>query len=403
MKKDVYKIEKLDHFGRGIITMDGKKVFVENALLEDEVTVSIVNEKKNYSVGKTDEIKKLSPLRKKSFCEYCSSCGGCDIGELIYNEQLKFKYEKVSDVVSRYLDSNIKINPIIYSNDLNYRNKITLHVDGKKIGLYKKNSNEIIEIKECFLVNAKINDLIERVSDFVKMSNSSLKEVVIKNTDLDENMLVFKGNIDKEEVLSSFRNVKSIFINDVCIKDRFIKEKLGDNEFLLSKNSFFQVNKYNTINLYNKVLEYVKERNPKTVLDLYCGTGTIGIYVSKYASNIVGIEQVDDAIESANNNKKINNIENIDFLCGKVEDYIDNFKNIDLVITDPPRSGMSKKTMESVLKIRPKDIIYVSCDVMTLIRDLNILKEYYDILELTPVDMFPNTYHVECVCVLKLK
>lgn len=403
MKKDIYKIEKLDHFGRGMITIEGKKVFVENALLGDQVTISIVKEKKNYSIGKVDEIRILSPFRKECFCRNYKCCGGCDIGELIYSEQLKFKFEKVSDILSRYLDSNIKINPIVYNNDLNYRNKITLHADGKKVGLYKKNSNEIIEIEECFLVNDKINELIKRVSKFVKMSNSSFKEIIIKNTNLDESMLVFKGNIDKKEVLASFNDIKSIFINDTCIKNRFIKEKLGDYEFLLSKDSFFQVNKYNTINLYNKVFEYVKEKRPKKVLDLYCGTGTIGIFVSKCADSIVGIEEVSDAIESANKNKKINNIENIDFLCGKVEDYIDDFKDIDLIITDPPRGGMSKKTIDAILKIKPKDIIYVSCDVMTLTRDLKILKECYDISQITPVDMFPNTYHVENVCVLNIK
>ena len=392
-----YKIEKLDHFGRGIVNIDGKIGFVTNATIGDEVVISKLQEKKKFFLCDVKEYAKKSDLRKKSFCKYSSICGGCDIGDLIYEEQLKFKKEKVENIVKKYFKQYININDVLYDKDTNYRNKITLHVKNGKIGLYKRNSNDLVEIDSCLLVNDKINEIITKLKDFIK--DKDVNKIIIKCTNLDEIMLIFYGNVSENDVLKSF-DCNSIFINDKCISNKYIYETIGDFKFALSKDSFFQVNRYNTINLYNEIVRKIKKENYKSVLDLYCGTGTIGIFASKYVSNVIGIEEVEDAIESANINKKINNICNIEFICGKVEDNICKFKDIDLIVTDPPRSGMDKKTVENILEINPRTIIYVSCDIMTLVRDLNYLKEKYNILEITPVDMFPNTAHCESVTVL---
>ena len=169
-------------------------------------------------------------------------------------------------------------------------------------------------------------------------------------------------------------------------------------------NSFFQVNDYQTKNLYDKVVEYASLNNNEIVLDLYCGTGTIGIYLSGHAKEVIGVEVNKDAIKDANINKKINNVENISFICdttSNINEIVN--KNIDVVIVDPPRSGLDKNTINYILKNNIKKVIYVSCDPMTLMRDLNILKEMYDIKEITPFDMFPHTYHVECVTMLKIR
>ncbi len=394
-----YKIEKLDHFGRGIINIDGKTIFVENAYIGDEVCVEIIKQKKNFSIARVKEYVKYSDLRKKDYCKY--SCGGCDILELLYKEQLKFKEDKVQDILKRYLKEDIKVNKIIYDKDLNYRNKITLHVKNNKIGLYKKESNEIVEISNCSLVDDKINKLIDRLRLFISKNPNNISEIIIKTTYYNEAMIIFNGEIANKLVLKEFNDIESIFINDLCLKNRFIKDRIGEYDFYLSKDSFFQVNKFNTVNLYNEVKRLIKERHINDVLDLYCGVGTIGIYISKYVKNVIGVEVVEDAICSAYENKKLNNINNIEFRCCKVEDCINEFKDIDLIIIDPPRSGLSKSVINSIVTINPRYIIYVSCDIMTMVRDLNLLNDNYQINEFTPVDMFPNTSHCESVCILE--
>lgn len=394
-----YKIEKLDHFGRGIINIDGKTIFVENAYIGDEVCVEIIKQKKNFSIARVKEYVKYSDLRKKDYCKY--SCGGCDILELLYKEQLKFKEDKVQDILKRYLKEDIKVNKIIYDKDLNYRNKITLHVKNNKIGLYRKESNEIVEISNCSLVSDKINKLIDRLRVFISKNPNNISEIIIKTTYYNEVMLIFNGEVSSDLALKEFNDIESIFINDLCLKSKFIKDKIGEYDFYLSRDSFFQVNRFNTINLYNEVKRLIKERNINNVLDLYCGVGTIGIYISKYVKHVIGVEVVEDAVESAFENKKLNNISNIDFKCCKVEDCINEFKDIDLIIIDPPRSGLSKSVINSIVTINPKYIIYVSCDIMTMVRDLNILNDNYKINEFTPVDMFPNTSHCESITLLE--
>ena len=395
-----YKVLRLDHFGRGIINIDGKTAFVENAYIGDEVKVELVKEKKKYSIAKVKKYIKYSKSRKQSYCKYCNCCGGCDILELLYEEQLRFKEEKVCNIINKYLKQKIKINNIIYGKELNYRNKITLHVSNKKVGMYKKGSNDIVEISNCSLVNVKINELIERLRRFINNNPNNLKEIVIKTSYYNETMIVFIGEVSNEIVLNEFTDVESLFINSICLKNKFIKDRIGENDYFISKDSFFQVNSFNTINLYNEILRLVKGKNINNVLDLYCGVGSIGIYVSKYVKNVVGVEVVDDAIEAAVENKKLNNITNISLKCCKVEECVNEFSDIDLIIVDPPRSGLSKLVIDSILKINPKYIIYVSCDIMTMMRDLNALTSIYTVGEFTPVDMFPNTFHVETVCLL---
>ena len=403
MKKSIKKIEKLDHFGRGITKINDKIAFIENSVIGDEIIVKVIKEKSKFILGEIDELKTKSPYRRDDFCKYSDVCGGCNICNMIYEKQLEYKETKIKEIVERYLNENVKTNPIIYSYESNYRNKITLHVDGNKLGLYEKKSNILVEIDECKLVDSKINETIKRLKSFIKDSKHSLKEIIIKKTTLDEVMIVFIGDVDKKDVLESFSDITSIYINEVALKAKTITEKLGDFKFLISNDSFFQVNTFNTINLYNEVLRLLDGKIYKNALDLYCGTGTITLFLSKISESVVGVEVVSSAIISALENKEINQIDSVKFINGKVEDYIDDFSNIDLIVVDPPRSGLDKKTIENILRMEPKDIVYVSCDPMTLVRDLNLLKEKYDIVELTPVDMFPNTYHVECVVIMHLK
>lgn len=392
MKKIIVKIEKLDHFGRGIAKVNNMPIFVENSLIDEEVEILITKEKKNYMEGVVIDYIKKSPLRVKSNCPYYDKCGGCDLLHLSYIEQLKYKENKVKEIIKKFSGLEC-VNNIVSSKQFNYRNKITLQVKNG-IGYFQKKSNDIINIDNCLLVDNKINEIINKLK---KIDVSDVKKIVIRVTNL-ESMVVFYGKINSNIDL----DVDTIIINDKVIKGNgYIREEINDFKFIISPTSFFQVNNIGMINIYNKVLEYVDGGN---VLDLYCGTGTIGIYVSKKANKVLGIELNKEAIKDALINKKLNNINNIDFISGDVGTILseNNFK-ADIIIVDPPRAGLDNKSIDNIIKIRPRKIIYVSCDPVTLARDLNILKEKYDVIEITPFDMFGNTYHVECVCLLNLR
>lgn len=393
MKKLVVKIENLDHFGRGIAKVNNMPIFVENSLINEEVEIVITKEKKKYMEGFVSNYLKKSPLRVESNCPYYDKCGGCDLLHMSYEEQLKYKENKVKEIIKKFSGLEC-VNSIVGSIQFNYRNKVTLHVKNGVIGYYKENSNEIISIDKCLLVDERINILIDEIKN---LNLNGINKIVIRVTN-NESMAIFYGDINSNINLRA----DTIIINSKVTKGNgYIEENIGDLKFIISPTSFFQVNNVGMINIYNKVLDYVDGGN---ILDLYCGTGTIGIYVSKKADKVLGIEINDEAIKDALLNKKINNINNVDFISGDVGTVLSKNKfKFDIVIVDPPRAGLDNNSINNIIKINPKKIIYVSCDPVTLARDLNILKEYYDVLEITPFDMFSNTYHVECVCLLKLR
>ena len=393
MKKLIVKIENLDHFGRGIAKVNNMPIFVENSLINEEVEIVITKEKKKYMEGFVSNYLKKSPLRVESNCPYYDKCGGCDLLHMSYEEQLKYKENKVKEIIKKFSDLEC-VNSIVGSIQFNYRNKVTLHVKNGVIGYYKENSNEIISIDKCLLVDERINILIDEIKN---LNLNGINKIVIRVTN-NESMAIFYGDINSNINLRA----DTIIINSKVIKGNgYIEENIGDLKFIISPTSFFQVNNVGMINIYNKVLDYVDGGN---ILDLYCGTGTIGIYVSKKADKVLGIEINEEAIKDALLNKKINNINNVDFISGDVGTVLSKNKfKFDIVIVDPPRAGLDNNSINNIIKINPKKIIYVSCDPVTLARDLNILKEYYDVLEITPFDMFSNTYHVECVCLLNLR
>ena len=395
-----YKIEKLDNFGRGISHINNKIVFISDALEDEVVDATTTYSNKKFDEAKVNEIIKVSRMRIKPICPYFDICGGCNLLHMNYDDQLKFKYNKVKDIIFKYLKEDIKVNDVIYSNQFNYRNKASFEVKEKLCYKMRKSTN-LVDINYCYLLDKNINDIVH------VLNNLNLKNInnITIRTGEEDIMVIISGNPTQEIIDALKEKVRSIYVNDKLVYGRSnIVSKIGNYEFFVSDKSFFQVNKYNVKNLYDKVLEYAELTGNENILDLYCGTGTIGIYLSKYAKSVIGIEVNEQAIFDANVNKNKNNIENISFIC----DTTSNINNIvnndfDVIIVDPPRSGLDKNTINFLINSKAKRIVYVSCDIMTLVRDLNILKQDYDIREITPVDMFPNTYHVECVCVLKLK
>ena len=396
-------VEKFDHFGRGIIKDNGKTIFVRNAVAGDIVDIDLIKNKKTCSEAVIKKIVKPSPLRVKSPCSYSDLCGGCSLLNISYIESLKYKENRLKEIISKFAKVNIKINPIIESNEFNYRNKITLHIKDNKIGLYKYNSNELIEIDNCMLVDEKINNIIKRIKPFIKEKPNNLEEVMIRVFN-NKDLIHFKGKVDKKLLKNYFKDSYSLWLNnELLIGDKNLIVDFLDYKFVLSKEAFFQVNIDIASKIFNYIRNYIKDKKYKKALDLYCGVGVIGIVISPFVEEVIGIEIVENAVKNANVNKELNKINNINFVTGKVENHINKFKDIDLVVVDPPRSGLDKKTINNIISIKPKEIIYVSCDAITLARDLNLLKEFYNIKEITPFDMFPNTYHVECISVLERK
>ena len=394
-----YLITDLNHLGQGITRIDNKITFVPKTVSGDIINLEIIKSHKNYNEAKLLKIVKPSPDRIEYKCPYYNKCGGCNIANLEYTNQLKYKKEKVINIFKKY--NKIDINPTIIASDeiLHYRNKITLQYN-EKLGLYEEKTHNIIEIQECLLMPQKVNDIIKLLNKY--NYNTSLQKIVIRiinnqvminiiAKDIPKSLIEILKNLD----VSVYHNSKYISGNKVLI------ETLNNYKFSILPDSFFQINKKQTINLYNQIVEYANPQKEDKVLDLYCGVGTIGIYLSKYCKEVLGIEINKSSIENANINKKLNNVENISFIEADVSKVLSMKYKADIIIVDPPRSGLDKNTIETLIKINPKKIVYVSCDPITLSRDINLLKNNYILKDIKLYDMFPETYHVESVCVLE--
>lgn len=398
-------IEKLNNQAMGIAKVNGKVIFVPKTIIGDIVDIDIIKEYKNYSIGRVNKVIKNSPKRVEVFCPYYNLCGGCNISSYSYKDELNYKIENVINIFKR---NGIEINPnIIKSNNrYGYRNKITLQVNNGVIGLYEENSNRIVDINKCLLVSDKLNEIISIIKDNIDANKCN--KIVIKDTYYGI-MIIFYGSVNNEEVIKYLDSkVVSIYTYDnkyKCIYgEKYLYEMIGEYKYRISPDSFFQVNSDTVNKLYNKVLEYAVNNEKKDKLvDLYCGTGTIGIYLSKYFNSVMGIEVNKQAVEDAKENAKINDVNNIKFYAGDVSRLINDKIKADVIIVDPPRSGLDKHTKDILLKIKAKKIVYVSCNPLTLARDIKELDSGYMLGDITLVDMFPNTHHVECVCVLKLK
>lgn len=399
MYKDI-RITGMDDFGRGICFINDKITFVENALEGEIVDLEIIASKKKYQEAKVLNLKKESKDRVEYACPYSFNCGGCHIAHMTYEAQLKFKKRKVENIVRRYTSyKDFSIHSIFGCRNLYYRNKITLHIKKQQLGYYQKKTNQVIAIDHCLLVHPKINRVIKKINQYLKKKPLYVKEIVIRC--INEDLLLWMDQDVPQDFIDYMGNVNIVANGKTVLNHNFIEDDLFGNTFLIKENSFYQVNKKQMEKLYGLVIEYVKEKQYQNVLDLYCGTGTIGISISKYVQHVVGIECNSSSISSARENKKRNHILNIDFIEGKVEDQLEQVKGkFDLVIVDPPRSGLDKHSISIIKEIGPKAIVYVSCDPMTLARDIDLFRDQYELQKMDLVDMFKNTYHVESVSYL---
>lgn len=399
-----YKIERLDHQGRGITYINGKIAFVKDTLPGEEIELKIIKENSKLIEAEPTNFLKESQLRVKELCPYYKECGGCNLLHMSYEEQIKYKQSKIVDIMKKYADINSEVIKQIVPCDrqFHYRNKITLKVE-EKLGYFKEKTYELIPIEKCLLVNDKINEIIKILNGYTDLSN--IKEVIIRSFTDKETMLIIY--LQEDEINANLLNYLSNHVDNIIVYDsnkKMIKRigksniiaRLKKKQFKIGANSFFQVNMDQTLKIYDKIAEYLSKSEDSTVLDLYCGVGSIGLYsVSNYAK-LIGVEIVPEAIENAKTNAELNSMGNTKFLVGDTKTILmhSNYK-ADTIIVDPPRAGLDKSVIEDIKKINPNMLIYLSCDPITLARDLKLLSDLYDVDELIPYDMFPNTYHVE--------
>ena len=395
------KIEKMDDFGRGIAYIDDKVVFVPKTIVDDIVDIKIMIEKKKYSIAKVNEIINPSKLRIPFKCPYFDICGGCSLQNVEYRIELEYKLQKINNLLKKNR-INYQVKDIIKSaKRYNYRNKVSLKIEDNIIGYYEKDTHNIVEINKCFLLNDAINDVID---DLPRLSIINGSVIIRSNLKGELLLIIYTDKLNKDGIkyLVNKHRISGIVLNDKCIfGSDFLVDKIDDYKFKISYNSFFQVNPYICKELFKIVKDYTKNAN--NLIDLYSGVGTLSIVAKENASSVLGVEIIDNAAINAKTNAMLNGVSNISFIASDTNKIISYLEGKDFVIVDPPRSGLTSKVIEGIKKYQVKNILYVSCDPNTLMRDLNLLLTDYKIIEFKLLDMFPNTYHVESVCVLEHK
>ena len=440
-KEYVVDIVDIGQGGVGIGKYEGFTVFVEGGLIQDKVKVRINKSKKNYAVGDIVEIIEKSPFRVDRICsDDLKDCGGCQIQELDYNKQLELKTNEVKQVISRIGKlENVEIHETIgMQSPCRYRNKAQFpiqNINGSTaIGFYKKKSHDVIPTDMCVIQHDINYKIIKIIKTYIQAYNVSiynetthtgvLRHLVTKvGFTTNEVMVVLVANgtnlphlnelasVLKENILGfktlvlNVNKAKTNVIlgkeNKVIYVNGKINDYIGDLVFEISPLSFFQVNPVQTEVLYNKALEYAELKENDTVFDIYCGIGSISLFLAQKATKVYGIEIVEDAIKDAKINAKLNNLNNVEFYVGKAEEVVPKMysegKTANVVVVDPPRKGCDEKVLDTIVSMKPDRVVYVSCNPSTLARDLAYLDERgYKCVEIQPVDMFPHTMHVEC-------
>lgn len=446
MKKNdtiILNITSITSEGHGVAKKDEYVFFVPYAIMGEEVSCKVLKVKGNVVYCKLLEVITPSDKRKEPICPHFTKCGSCTLLNTDYEKQLEMKLLKVNDAIKRIGKIDYDITTIIPSPKiLTYRNKALIPVSYDKdknivCGFYRSRTHDVIDMDNCFIQDEGAFLILKKVKEWMEKYNIPpydekthkglirhiFYRIGVHTGEIMAGIVSYKKNIphldELKESLLEIENVKSVIVNinpknnNVILGDEvitlygnpYITDIISGLKFKIGSKSFFQVNPYNVSNLYNKAIDLLELKKDDVLFDIYCGIGTIGLCASKKVKEVIGVEVIDEAIEYANENAKLNSIENATFYTGKAEDVI--YKLIEnenlptAVILDPPRTGCDKNLLNEIKKLKPEKICYVSCDVATLARDLKILTEnnVYNIKEIVACDMFPETPHVEC-CVL---
>ncbi|SDH76686.1 23S rRNA m(5)U-1939 methyltransferase [Alteribacillus persepolensis] len=435
--------EDLTHDGAGVAKVDGYPLFVPYGIPGEKAKIKVIKTKKGYGFGKLVERLEESEERTDPPCPIYYQCGGCQIQHMSYDAQLRYKQKQVQDALSKIGGlKEVEVHPTLGMEDpWRYRNKAQVPIgtrnDGHlKAGFYQKRSHRIIDMEACIIQQKENDDSVQAVKEIADKYNikaydeekhrGTLRHVVTRYAKTTgQLMVIFITNGEElphkkkliEDIRQGIPNVASIVQNintkrtNVIFGDKtrvlwgeeYIYDHIGDVTFAISARSFYQVNPAQTKVLYDKALEYARLRGNETVIDAYCGIGTISLFLAKNAKHVYGVESVPEAVADAKRNARLNKMENVDFAVGEAESVIPWWHQAhgihpDVFVVDPPRKGCDETLLETMLKMQPQRIVYVSCNPATLARDLKKLEEGgYETKEVQPVDMFPQTTHVECV------
>lgn len=411
---EIYETEiiGLENEAQGVCKIHGMIVFVPKALVGEKVRVRITEIKKNFARGKIVEVIETSSKRCESKCPYYDECGGCNLRHQDSKETLRFKKEKVETALKKIGKLDVKVEDTLPSfKEDNYRNKVSFKVEDNRIGFYGEGTYQLIDIDYCLLAQNEINDALTVIRNYLKENNNEIKSITIKFGNAMNELLIDIYSLNDKDIeiidylTTNIKNLKTVIYNDKIVYGTgYIKEISNGLMFNVSSKSFFQVNGTQAEKLYETAINLAKLNKSDVVLDLYCGTGTITSIVAGHAKKVIGIEIVEDAIIDAKENLKINNINNVQFICGDAAKEITKIKeNVDVIFVDPPRKGVDRKAIAVMKKLLPKKIVYISCNPVTMARDLSYLSDLYEVKKVMPVDMFPNTAHIECVALLKNK
>ena len=437
----IIKIDSYGHEGEGVGKINNFTVFVKGAIKGETVKIKLIKVNKTYGIAKLLEIIVPSQYREKPVCSIYKRCGGCNLQHISYTEQLNFKTQRVKDVMERVgkLEDAKIHNTIGMEFPYNYRNKVQLPVGSIDsevvVGFYAPRYHDIINMEHCY-IQSKLGDKVILIlkewmkENKIKPYDEKTHSGIIRHIMLREGfrtkevMVVIVTNGAKlpnakslvQKLRENILNLKSVIQNinedktNVILGQKSItlwgqdtiSDYIGDFRFNISPLSFFQVNPIQTEVLYNKAMEYADLNGDEIVFDAYCGTGTISLFLSKKAKMVFGVEIIPQAIDNANENKKENNVNNVEFIVGKSEEEIPKLIksgiNPDVIVLDPPRKGCEESLLHAIAEAAPKKIVYVSCDPATLARDLRILEDLnYRAVEIQPVDMFPQSAHIETV------
>ncbi|MFS8601045.1 23S rRNA (uracil(1939)-C(5))-methyltransferase RlmD [Priestia megaterium] len=439
--------EDLTHDGAGVAKVNGFPIFVQNALPGESGQVKVIKVKKGYAFGKLIKHHTISEQRVEAPCPVYKQCGGCQLQHVSYEGQLQFKQKQVKDVMARIGHlPDVPVHSTLGMNDpWRYRNKAQVPVaereGGLVAGFYQQRSHDIINMDACLIQQQANDDVVQAVKSICEKHGvsayqeqkhkGSLRHIMARyGLVTGEIMVVIVTRTAElpnkkriiEDIIEAVPNVKSIVQNvnskrtnvilgnqtHVLWGEEYIYDYIGDVKFAISAKSFYQVNPEQTKVLYDKALEYADLTGEETVIDAYCGIGTISLFLAQKAKKVYGVEIVPEAIEDAKRNAELNGIHNAEFAVGEAEVVIPNWYKqgikADVIVVDPPRKGCDEALLNTIIDMKPKKVVYVSCGPATLARDLAILeKGGYETVEVQPVDMFPHTTHVENVAVLKLK